>query len=598
MEKRKTNALQLPSWYMEDLIGTFRSELNYVYIVSGDTNCLVPNPVKDENEEKPYIPLKQFWEKVFRSWELLIFYNIASGVQFPDPSMEELFKRQAGIKPDAASGDPIAAAKADLASKKGIPREPEAALALIEKVLENTEETALIVNTLHFIAPDSNGSGVAYAGAWVNIERIRNWARNQKIRENGNIVILLTEEPGKVAPELRKSSSGIRQIRIPKPGKEERKSFIERLSRNSSLSVRMPKNLKPDVLAHATQGIGLEQISDLFLQAKNEKGAFDLDLVKKKKREILNIEYKDVMEIIEPVRSLKYIAGMQHIKDYFATILEALAKGEYRLVPPGIVIMGPPGTGKTALVEALAFESGFNLIKSTNLRSMWLGQSEEKQLKFLYGAKTMAPVVIMNDEADLGEASRDAVKGDSGVSDRFMKYRMEFMSDPRIRGQVIIISLTNRADRIDPALKRSGRSDELILLPMPSLEELPEIFRVMFAYHKVPTSLKDFLPFVKMTDGRSGADVEKMVLKSFRFAFQMGKKEVDRDALVAAIEDTIPSANQAEIDRMTLIGILEASSKMLLPKNIKSILEGIKERRLVQGMDEMVREVERRGIVS
>ena len=63
-------------------------------------------------------------------------------------------------------------------------------------------------------------------------------------------------------------------------------------------------------------------------------------------------------------------------------------------------------------------------------------------------------------EADLGEANRDAPKGDSGVSERIMQAWMRFLSDPRIRGRVVMVNCTNRPDRMDAAMKRSGRSDD------------------------------------------------------------------------------------------------------------------------------------------
>ena len=164
--------------------------------------------------------------------------------------------------------------------------------------------------------------------------------------------------------------------------------------------------------------------------------------------------------------------------------------------------------------------------------------------------------------------------------------------------KVIVISCTNRADRIDPALKRSGRSDELILIPMPSQDEIPDIFRVMIKFYKIPEKISDLKSHAKLVEGRSGADIEKIVLRSYRFAVEEGKKQVDDEALRSAIYDTIPSASQAEIDRMTLVGILESSSRRLLPPNVKDILTGIRERRLIEGLDLMLEQIRSRSIVN
>ncbi len=343
--------------------------------------------------------------------------------------------------------------------------------------------------------------------------------------------------------------------------------------------------------------MSLRQISEIFLQAGSAGRRLGLDFVKEKKRELLNSEYGDVMEVIEPERGLEDIGGHEHIKDYFRGVLEAIRKGESRLVPMGATLMGPPGTGKTALVEALAKEAGFNFVKTKNIRSMWVGESEARMEKFINGLRSLAPVVVMNDEADLAEAGRDSYKGDSGVSERIMKMWMEMLSDPKSRGQVIVISCTNRPDRIDPALKRSGRSDERILLPMPSEEERRAILGVMFRRHKVPTDIADFSGFAAATSGLSGADLEKVSLNAFGFADRNGRKKVDAESLREAIRDFIPSASQAEIDAMTVAGLLECSSRRLLPPHIQEIIGAIRLRGLIPDFDGVLEQLRDRGIL-
>ena len=439
------------------------------------------------------------------------------------------------------------------------------------------------VKSAHFIAPAA-GSGLALPGnERANIERLRTWGQSTQIRANGNIVLLMTDQAAKVSQELRLGESEIRTVFISKPTKAERRVFIA--------GRRKDKGLDLEALAHATQGMSLRQISEIFLQAESAGRRLGLDFVKEKKRELLNSEYGDVMEVIEPER------GLEHIKDYFRGVLEAIRKGESRLVPMGATLMGPPGTGKTALVEALAKEAGFNFVKTKNIRSMWVGESEARMEKFINGLRSLAPVVVMNDEADLAEAGRDSYKGDSGVSERIMKMWMELLSDPKIRGQVIVISCTNRPDRIDPALKRSGRSDERILLPMPSEEERRAILMVMFRRHKVPTDVADFSEFAAVTSGLSGADLEKVSLNAFGFADRNGRKKVDAESLREAIRDFIPSASLAEIDAMTVAGLLECSSRRLLPPHIQEIIGAIRLRGLIPDFDGVLEHLRDRGIL-
>jgi SpoVK/Ycf46/Vps4 family AAA+-type ATPase len=304
------------------------------------------------------------------------------------------------------------------------------------------------------------------------------------------------------------------------------------------------------------------------------------------------------MEIIDPQWSLEEIGGLEKVKAYFVNVIDAITRNEIRLIPQGVTLMGPPGTGKTALGQALAKGARFNFVRMKNARSMWVGQSEERTELQIQGLWALAPVIVMNDEVDLGEANRDAPKGDSGVSERIMRAWMEFLSDPKIRGRILMINCTNRPDRMDAALKRSGRSDDRIALLMPTEVELASIFKVMFKRYNVATALADFAPYTKVVKGRSGADVEAITLKAFRFAGEMRKKTVDDEALRAAIEDFIPSASQADIDLMTLLAISESSSRRLLPENTKEIIEEIRERNLVVGGADIITQIEARNIVK
>jgi len=642
-ENKVSTSTVLHSWFDDDLRIPLEAGISHVFLLHGDINGLVLNPDRDEEPDRSYIPVKNFLEKVFENGEVVVFYNIASGIRFLNKDMEKKFRTVTGLDADNSSrGNPIADARASLAVKRGIPKEPELALPLIEKALKKCKKVALVINSIHFIAPATSGGISLLPPERANVERIKNWIQDEAIKANGNTIILLTDYSSKVSNEIKQAGSGLSIVFIPKPNKEERRDFIRLLverslsyaklavrlesinketakqeaspkklpkllqeaeavkkeMRSYSVTFPMPENFDINMFAHTTQGMSFRQIFDIFLHAKKIGKPVSLDIVKLKKGEILNNEYGEIMEIVEPRRGLEDIGGLEHVKKELNNILDAIRKGESRLVPMGVTLMGPPGTGKTATVEALAKEAGFNFVRIRNVRSMWLGESESRQEKLIHGLRSLAPVIVMNDEADLTDASRDAPKGDSGVSERLMKMWMEFLSDPKIRGQVIVISCTNRPDRIDPALKRSGRSDERILLPMPSLKEIPDIFMVMFKRYEIPTDIKDFTSHALTVEGYSGADIEKISLNSLKFAFEQGKNSVTDEILRNAIEDFIPSASQAEIDRMTVLGILECSSRRLLPKNIKEIVSAIKRRNLVENLPEIMNQIMSRNILD
>ena len=584
----------LPEWFEQGVLAPFEAGIASVFLLHGDVHGLVANPDAEEEPERAFLPLRAFLEKVFDSAELVAFYDVAAGIGCLKPAMEKRLldlTRPAGER--YVSSDPVAAARQSLAAKRGLPKEPEVALPILENALKGLRRVAVVLESAHFAAPTISAGIPLPAVERATVQRIVNWARDGQVRERKNMVLLVTDQAAKVNGELRVADCGIPVVFVPKPGQEERVAFLK-----ARMDDEIPDGFDVDAFARASQGMSLRQLQEVLSKAEDSGADLGPEFVKARKKEILNAEYGDVMEVVDPVRGLEDIGGNAHLKAYFTQVLEALRKGDSRLVPMGVTLMGPPGTGKSAIVEALAKEAGFNFVKTRNVRSMWVGESEARMEKLLNGLRSLAPVVVMNDEADLAEAGRDGPKGDSGVSERLMKMWMELLADPRIRGQILVINCTNRPDRIDPALKRSGRSDERILMPLPSASERAAILALMFRRHGIANEIQDFATFADSTEGQSGADLEKVVLGSWRVAQEKGKAAVDGTCLSASISDFIPSASRAEIDAMTIAGLAECSSKRLLPPEVEEIVQGIRQRGLVKDVDEIVARLAERGIVA
>jgi len=637
-EDVKALEYRAPEWLEKEFLLPFMSSLAHAFIFHGDTDGLVLNPNCANEPDCAYITFLEFLKSIFDERRIVIIYDLAAGIKFINPEMEKDFKKVCGLESeDVTSADPVAAAKAGLVAKRGLPQDPSVCLPLISKALGKYENIAVIIRSAHFVAPNPGANSLLPQNDRVNIQMLINWSKSTWYRKSNNLILLLTDDISKISVELRGNGSGFYQVFIPKPTKPERIDFISNATvkarektelaisltrmekqiksakgskksqfENEAKELReqmvnlnpvivLPNDFDTAVFGHATQGMSFKQIYEIFLQALKTGDPLSLGFVKDRKKTILNTEYGELMEIVDAQRGFEDIGGLSYVKNYFQSVLDAIKRAEYRLVPMGIYLMGPPGTGKTALVEALAREASFNFIKTKNIRSMWVGESEARMQKFIYALRSLTPVVVMNDEADLADAQRDTPKGDSNVTEHLMKMWMEFQSDPRIRGQVVVISCTNRPDRIDAALKRSGRGDQRILIPMPSIEELPDIFRVMFKRYNIPTDIKDFMPFAKKTDGFSGADIEAIVLAAFRFA---DGQNVNTKTLNQAIDDFIPSASQAVIDFMTEVGLLECSSRQLLPPNVKDIVQGILQRGLIENTDAFLAQIRARKIAD
>jgi SpoVK/Ycf46/Vps4 family AAA+-type ATPase len=229
--------------------------------------------------------------------------------------------------------------------------------------------------------------------------------------------------------------------------------------------------------------------------------------------------------------------------------------------------MGPPGTGKTAIAEAIAKEANYTYVRIRNLRNMFVGETERRTESLMMALRELAPVIVLRDEVDEDDSGRDSYQGDSGVSGRVRQQWMTFLSDPTIRGRVVVISISNRPDRLDAALKRSGRADLRIPVLMPDHAARRKIFKVMFRVrYKVETTIDDFDPFATATDGLSGAEIERITLDSYTLAVEDDRVEVNEGDLLAAINDFIPSVEPAEVERMTQLAIKATSHKRYLPK--------------------------------
>jgi transitional endoplasmic reticulum ATPase len=146
--------------------------------------------------------------------------------------------------------------------------------------------------------------------------------------------------------------------------------------------------------------------------------------------------------------------------------------------PKGVMLYGSPGTGKTLLAKAVANESGANFISISGpeVMSKWYGQSEENLRKIFDDAEKNAPSIIFIDEVDSIAPKREEVTGE--VERRVVSQLLTLMDGLKKRGKVIVIAATNRPNAVDPALRRPGRFDREIEIPVPDRTGRLEILKI------------------------------------------------------------------------------------------------------------------------
>ena len=209
-------------------------------------------------------------------------------------------------------------------------------------------------------------------------------------------------------------------------------------------------------------------------------------------------------------------------------------------MPKGILLVGPPGTGKTMLAKAVAGEADvpFFSISGSEFVEMFVGMGASKVRDLFKQAKEKAPCIVFIDEIDAIGKKRDGQYGGNDEREQTLNQLLTEMDGFEGNTGVVILAATNRPESLDPALLRPGRFDRRVPVELPDLKGREEILKVHAKKVKVNSDV-DFSVIARMASGASGAELANIVNEAALRAVRDGRKVVTQADLEESIEVVI-----------------------------------------------------------
>ena len=245
------------------------------------------------------------------------------------------------------------------------------------------------------------------------------------------------------------------------------------------------------------------------------------------------IHFADVAGEDEAKENLQEIVNYLHDPSKYKEIGASM--------PKGILLVGPPGTGKTMLAKAVAGESNvpFFSISGSEFVEMFVGMGASKVRELFNQAKEKAPCIVFIDEIDaIGQKRSGGAYGGNDEREQTLNQLLTEMDGFEGNNGVIILAATNRPESLDPALTRPGRFDRRVPVELPDLKGREAILRVHAKKVKLEPDV-DFTAIARMASGASGAELANIVNEAALHAVRSGRKLVSQSDLEESIEVVI-----------------------------------------------------------
>lgn len=489
--------------------------------------------------------------------------------------------------------------------------------AALERRLREQPSNALIIPYAGTLLPATEAQFLSFEerGAYTALHR---WSLDDELSAGDNVVILIAESLAEINPgllanprvaaielampdraareaaighyapnmpsdlrqRLADQTAGLRVIQLASIVASEGPAGIDEAQRSQligSLLAGTPKaEERAAKLAAITASMTPDEIRQLIAPTRDLPVAADslaemAEVVRKRKRELIEKECSGLIEFIEPRHGLDSVGGNEHIKCELLEIARLIRDGDRARAPMGLLAVGPMGAGKTFVIKAFLKEAGLSGVALKNFRSKWVGSTEANLERVLSTVKAMGPIALVIDEGDRSFGNQD--DGDGGTGSRVIARLKEFMSEPENRGQVLFILMTNRPDKLDTDIKRPGRLDRKIpFFYAETAAERATIVTAILRRYGIANDLTaaGLEQACAALDGYSNADLEAVALLAAEFAGREGGI-VTGGLFQRAIDDFLPPKEIAMLRYMEMLAVFETSRRSLLPERYRQL---------------------------
>ncbi|MFB6182135.1 MAG: ATP-binding protein [Candidatus Magasanikbacteria bacterium] len=567
----------------------YRKEEGYVFRLSGNVHDVFP-----ETEKGPFITLRKLLAKrLSETRDIVVFYDKSSGFTFADEILSEGSDQRRKFKAlmDIGGDEPTSSSSSQSSSglmdeiaqqmesgesgndsSGDLPTDPEEAIPLLEEFLQIGEpqgrKGAAIIEYAEsvFSEQDSCSEQIVSLQRWAGMD--------SPLRASRNPVILIERNRGQLSRTLRSDSSNVVPIEIPRPDRKELQHFIL-WARTYYDRVEIDRD--PEVFANLCTGLRCRDVEDILMESMMGGEPVSDGDVWDEKRERIEGQSEGALQPVQPKHGFDAIGGLDYVIDALETQVENLRNCADH-TDKGWLLMGPPGTGKSILAEALAKESGVNFVKLGSIRSKWVGESEENMSLALEIAQAMAPTIIFIDEAAEAIGDGSGHSGDSGVSDRLRGMLQNVMGDDSNRGELFFMLATNYPENLSTAMLRDGRVDKRIPLLPSDREGREDILEALCDKHNINSENINFSVVLEETDGWTGAELEALLLRAKEFSHEDSEAdEVTTEHLEDAHWDYIPSRDEDGFQCMTQQALRFTNSRRLMPPRYQEQIDRSRE---------------------